>query len=95
MAKPRKVGALFLAKLFAIVLAFFGLVAGVIYSFGGAAYDVVTTGSASVGTALAFLALVGMPAMFAAVGFLIGAVGAPIYNLAARWFGGIEMDIEP
>lgn len=95
MSKLRRVGAIFLAKLFAIVMAAFGLVAGVIYSFGGAAYDILTTGSANVGTALAFLALVGMPAMFASAGFVIGVVGAPIYGRAARWFGGIEMDIEP
>ena len=70
-----------------------GLLAGVAYSFGGAAIDVlVTTGlitSASTpglswGTALAFLALIGMPAYFAVFGFAAGAIGAFLYGLVAR-----------
>jgi hypothetical protein len=55
MAKLRKVGVLFFAKLFAIV---------------------------------------GMSALFAATGFIAGAIGAPIYNWTARRFGGLELDIE-
>ena len=74
-------------------MAVIGLVAGFLYSFGGAAVDVlVTTGliaSASTpgvswGTALAFLALVGMPVYFAVFGFAAGAIGASLYGLVAR-----------
>jgi len=35
-----------------------------------------------------------MPLSFAVCGFVAGAVGALFYNLAATWFGGIEVDIE-
>ena len=94
MAKLRRVGVMFLAKLFGLVMAAFGLFAGVIYSFGGAVIDIVTTHSVNGGTALAFLALVGMPAIFGTFGFVAGAVGAPIYNLSAGWFGGIRLDIQ-
>ena len=74
-------------------MAVVGLIAGFFYSFGGAAVDVlVTTGvitSASTpgvswGTALAFLALIGMPAYFAVFGFAAGAIGAFLYGLVAR-----------
>lgn len=92
MAKLRRVGILFLAKLFAIVMAFFGFLAGVLYSFGGAVYDIATTQSVNAGTALAFLALLGMPVLFALAGFLAGAVGAPFYNRMAQRFGGIELN---
>jgi hypothetical protein len=44
--------------------------------------------------ALAFLALIGMPIIFAAFGNVAGAIGAFLYNLFARWFGGLEMDFE-
>jgi hypothetical protein len=94
MARLRKVGTVFLAKLFAIVMAFLGLVAGFVYAVGGAVYDIITTQELNLGTALAFGALLGMPLLFAIVGFVAGAIGAPVYNLAARWFGGIESDIE-
>ncbi len=35
-----------------------------------------------------------MPVMFAIFGFIAGAIGAFLYNLAAGWFGGIKMDFE-
>lgn len=92
--KLRKVGILFFAKLQGIVLAMIGLAAGIVYSFGGAVYDVLTTGSMNLGTVLAFLALLGMPVLFGSLGFITGAIEAAIYNLTARLFGGIEADFE-
>ena len=74
-------------------MSFMGLVAGILYAFGGAIYELLT-GTLNSGTALAFLALIGMPIVFAAFGFVAGAMGALLYNLAANWVGGIEIDIE-
>ena len=48
-----------------------GLVLGVIYSVGGFFIDLKGPGL-NAGTALAFLALIGMPVMFGAAGLLIG-----------------------
>jgi hypothetical protein len=93
MAKLRRLGVLFSAKLQAIQMAFVGLIAGILYAFGGAMYELLT-GTLNSGTALAFLALIGMPIIFAIFGFMAGAIGAVLYNLVARWFGGIEMDFE-
>lgn len=56
-------------------MAYIGLVCGVVYSFGGLVYDMLTIGL-NWGTAMAFGALVGMPLVFAAFGFLCGALGA-------------------
>ena len=44
------------------------------------------------GTALAFMALIGMPATFAGFGFVVGLIEALLYNLFARWSGGMEID---
>ncbi len=44
------------------------------------------------GTALAFLALIGMPITFAAFGFVVGLIEAFLYSLFAKWYGGIEID---
>ena len=76
-----------------IVLTFIGLIAGILYAFGGATHELLT-GTLNSGIALAFLALIGMPILFAAFGFVAGAMGALLYNLAANWVGGIEMDLE-
>lgn len=55
--------------------AFFGLVCGVLYSFGGVVVDLLTIGL-NRGTVMAFGALVGMPAIFGALGFLLGVITA-------------------
>ncbi len=53
-------------------MAWVGLACGVVYSVGGLVVDLLTVGL-NWGTALAFLALAGMPALFAAAGFVLGA----------------------
>ncbi len=57
------------------LMAWLGLFCGVLYSFGGLVYDVATTG-VNRGTALAFMALAGMPALFALAGFVVGALAS-------------------
>jgi hypothetical protein len=105
MAKVKKMGVLSFAKLQAVIMAIVGLIAGILYSFGGLIIDVlvsigwVSSASASTpglgfGTVLAFGALIGMPIIFATFGFIVGLIEAFLYNLFARWFGGIVLDIE-
>ncbi len=60
-----------------------GLVAGVLYAFGGLVIDLLTVGL-NAGTALAFMALVGMPLLFGAVGFLLGGLVAVGARLVGR-----------
>ena len=57
--------------------ALLGLACGVLYSFGGVVVDLLTTGL-NWGTLTAFGALVGMLALFAMSGFLLGALIALI-----------------
>ena len=45
---------------------------------------------ALVGTGFA----VAMPLFYAAIGFVGGVVSAAIYNVAAKWVGGIEVEVE-
>jgi hypothetical protein len=35
-----------------------------------------------------------MPVIYGAMGFIFGIIGAAIYNLVARWIGGIEVEVE-
>lgn len=65
-------------------MAYVGLVCGVLYSVGGFFVDMLTIGL-NWGTAMAFGALVGMPVIFGAFGFLCGAVIA----LVARGFNAV------
>jgi hypothetical protein len=34
------------------------------------------------------------PILYAVMGFIIGVIGAFIYNLVAKWVGGIEVEVE-
>ena len=84
----------------AIVMGFVGLALGVIYSFGGLIIDAFVslglitsaeTPGLSYGTVLAFGALIGMPAIFAAFGFITGIIGAFLFNLFPKWFGWMNL----
>ncbi len=105
MAKVKKIGVVSFAKLQAVMMAIAGLIAGILYSFGGLIIDVLvsigwvssasaSTPGLSLGTVLAFGALLGMPIIFAAFGFVVGLIEAVLFNLFSRWFGGIELDFE-
>lgn len=80
-----------------------GLVAGILYSFGGALVDalvsagwVITdeTPGLSYGTILAFGALLGMPLIGATGGLVVGLFGAWLYNLLAKRFGGLMIGLQ-
>ena len=92
MPKLQRIGILFFVRLQAMVFAVIGLVAGILYSFGGFFYELVTN-SLNSGTALAFLALVGMPLLFGLAGAVAGIVEALVYNALSRKFGGIDIDM--
>ena len=58
-------------------MAYLGLACGVLYSFGGLVIDLLTIGL-NWGTAMAFMALLGMPLIFGTFGFLSGALIAMV-----------------
>jgi hypothetical protein len=43
-----------------------------------------------VGMVLAFC----MPIFYGVLGFIMGAIGAALYNLFAKWIGGIEVQVQ-
>ena len=93
MVKIKKLGVLSFAKFQAILFALPGVVAGIVYSFGGLIYDLMTIGL-NTGTLLAFMALIGMPLLFGVFGFVLGIAEAILFNMTVNWFGGIELNTE-
>ena len=45
-------------------------------------------------TGIGFLAILIFPIMYGIIGFIAGLIYAALYNLAARWTGGIEFKLE-
>ena len=43
---------------------------------------------------ICFALAIFMPVVYAAMGFLIGMIGAWLYNLVAKWIGGIQVEVE-
>lgn len=77
-------------KLQTLTWALAGLILGIMYSFGGLIIDTLVsvgwitsseTPGLSVGTALAFGALVGIPIIFGVLGVIVGLLGSTLYNL--------------
>lgn len=105
--KIKRIGVLSLAKLYAVVMALFGLVVGVIYGgvlmlvglvAGAAQQQGQGAAPAWVGGAgimVGLLMIVFMPVIYGLMGFIGGALAAWFYNLAAGVVGGIELELEP
>ena len=66
--------------LFSKHMAYAGLACGMLYAFGGLVIDLRTTGLNG-GTALAFFALVGMPALFGLIGLIVSLLAEMLVRL--------------
>lgn len=80
----------------ALIIVPFVLLAGLLGAMGAMA----TAGEHS--NPIAALGVVGVvllslciPVFYGAIGFIAGAIGALIYNLMAKWVGGIQIELQP
>jgi hypothetical protein len=102
MKVVKKIRVFRLARFQAFLMALLGLVAGIVYAFGGLFFDLLITLNliASVetpglgwGTALAFGALIGMPIIFALAGFVGGILEAMVLNYCGVWLRKLAPNI--
>jgi uncharacterized SAM-binding protein YcdF (DUF218 family) len=97
MTEIKHISVLSLAKIFAAVSLVVGLIIGIIaLVLGGVATMFMGSYApqAAMGVAGGVIAIVVMTIGGAVVGFIYGAIIAFIYNIAAGWFGGIEIELE-
>jgi hypothetical protein len=86
--------------LFSLILVpfmLFGIILGGLASMTGAHGDADSGGSAAaggIGIVFGLVMCVVLPIVYAVLGGLVGMLMAAIYNLVARWTGGIEVDVE-
>jgi uncharacterized membrane protein YdcZ (DUF606 family) len=82
-----------------VVYAIFGLVVGACMaafsmisgSLGGLMGA--TPAARAIGFGFGASAIIIVPILYGVIGGIVGAVGAALYNLAAGWVGGLEVDI--
>lgn len=99
----KKVGVLSAAKMYGSIALVMSLIISIpygliiiVYSLFGAG---LVGGEAAVaigglGVVGGILVMVGLPIMYAVIGFIGGAIGALLYNLFAGFVGGIEIEVE-
>ena len=90
----KRIAPLQLGKMLAVLYGIMGLLAVPIFLIASFAASQVPAeqrvGLMAFGAGFALV----MPVMYAAMGFVFGALGAVIYNLVAKWIGGIEVEVE-
>jgi len=98
----KKLGVLSVAKIQAFVGFVVGLILGILYFLIFAIFGAVIMsmagrdGAAAGGITIVYgiAALIGFPIFYAVAGFVGGAIVTLIYNLVARFVGGIEIEVE-
>ncbi len=93
MAQLKSIGVLSLAKIYALIMAVFGLIIGIFYGFGMMA-PIGFSGGMMSGAVAGFLFVILMPVFYGVLGFVSGAITALLYNMFAKWVGGVEVDLK-
>jgi hypothetical protein len=92
----KRVGPLSFAKISAVLYAVIGLVAGGVFSLVGLAggFASETAGAAGMGAILGVAAIIVFPIFYGVMGFVFTLFGAWLYNFAADFVGGVEIDVQ-
>ena len=94
MHRVKSVGVLSLAKMMGLIYACLGLflmplllLIGLLSSLAGKQQSPL---SGMIGLIFAFC----LPIFYGIMGFIMGAIGGGLYNLFAKWIGGIELELQ-
>lgn len=87
----KKIGVLSLAKIQAVIMAIFGLLFGLFIAVIDLILPAANGEDAFAG--FGFFIVIIFPVLYTAMGFVFGALTAVLYNLTAKWAGGIEFEV--
>jgi|SRR5450432_4199093 len=95
MQRIKSVGILSSAKMACVIYGCIGLIVIPFALIGGLAGLASGNKGGMLGGIGFFVLALLAPIFYAAIGFVSGAITALVYNLAAKWMGGIEIELEP
>lgn len=87
----RRLGVMSVAKLYALLSAIMGLIIGIFSLILGLAMSTVDLGF---GAGLGVIGMIILPIFYGIFGFIAGLIGAALYNLVAKWIGGIKIELK-
>ncbi len=98
----RRFGVISLAKMYGLLMFIFGLIIGIIYGLFfiifGAAMSAAGGSNAAMGGAstvvIGIAAIIGIPILYGVLGFIMGTIGALVYNALSGIIGGVKFDLE-
>ncbi|MGE3467829.1 MAG: hypothetical protein AB7J13_12975 [Pyrinomonadaceae bacterium] len=99
----KKVGVLSAAKMYGAIALVMSLIISIPYGLIIIVYSLFGAGMVGgeaavaiggIGVVGGILVMIGLPIMYAIIGFIGGAIGALLYNLFAGFVGGIEIEVE-
>ena len=90
----KSVGVLSVAKIFGILYGCMGLIFVPIFLIMGLVGAMAGPKEFPFGGVLGIVLALVMPIFYGGMGFVMGAIGALLYNLIAGWIGGFEIHLE-
>jgi len=94
MAKIKRINVLSLGKLLAAVNMVLGLLQGLLVTIGSVMGVDMSQGQVPANGMIQQFAIVYFPVLFAVGGFLGGVLTAFIFNIAVKYLGPLEVDVE-
>lgn len=95
--KINRINSISLAKILALTQATFGFIAGLfiaVMTFLGVNLDQNAAAQQAGFTGMGVMAIIAMPLIYGAVGFIGGWATGALYNFIVRWTGPLEIDVE-
>jgi hypothetical protein len=95
MVKIEKIGVSSAAKIYGVTLGILGFVIGIFYALFLSAFSGILGESFPIEGAggLGLIMIIVFPIMYGILGFIMGALGAVIYNFVASKMGGLEIQL--
>jgi len=89
----KKINALSLAKIYGAIMAFTGLIFGVLLAIINLSLPQ-TAQPMMFYSSFGLLSVIFLPIFYGIIGFIAGLVTGIIYNLVSKYVGGLELDLE-
>jgi len=86
----KRIGVLSFSKMYALTMGIFGFIFGILIALLSLAESISEDPLLSMG----IVAIVVLPLLYGLIGFVGGAFSAWLYNILAKWIGGVEIEFD-